>query len=101
MHYRKLNELSKLQGFISGEHLKLAKCNIMSLLRYQPCNLKVHMYTGTDGIFLPIKTSKHIPRSIRIFPAICNGIKTSKQRRIKIKALKTQENLVSKYAYIK
>lgn len=101
MHYCKLNELSKLQGFISGEHLKLAKCNIMSLLRYQPCNLKVHMYTGTDGIFLPIKTSKHIPRSIRIFPAICNGIKTSKQRRIKIKALKNQENLVSKYAYIK
>lgn len=58
------------------------------------------MYTGTYGVFLPNKTSKRIPRSIRIFPAICNGIKTNKQR-IKIKALKNQENLVSKYAYIK
>lgn len=93
MHYRKSNELSKLQGFILAKHLTLGNCNIIHLLQYQPCNLKVHMCTGTDciNIFLPVNISKRIPRTIRIFPAICNGIKTSKERRMKIKALKAKK----------
>ena len=77
MHYRKLNELSKLQGFILVKHLTLGNCNVIHLLQYQPCNLKVHMCTGTNSIsiFLPVKIFKQIPRSIRIFPVIYNVLK--------------------------
>lgn len=81
----------------------------MSLLQYQPRNLKVHMPAGTDcrSRFLPIGFVKRMPWSIWVFPAICNGIKTSQPKRIiKKKKNKTQssqnrEYLVSKYTYTK
>lgn len=90
MHYPKSNELSKLQGFILVKYLTLGNCNIIHLLQYQPCNLKVHMCTGTDCINIFLLTFPKGFPGVRIFPAICNGIKTSKQR-IKIKALKAKK----------
>lgn len=107
MHYRKLNELSKLQGFSLVKHLTPGNCDFARLLQYQPCNLKVHMCTGTDrrSYFCLLKLPNGTPRSISIFPAICNGTETKKTLKKKIKfesqSFQNQENLVRKCRYIK